>query len=339
MSFTTIGENVHTTRIIRRRDARIGLDEQGREAIAFTDVSGADRWLPISETEQKTMEYEEGRVKHVRNAVRTAMAQGDDADVAHAYLHSVAQRQVDAGAAFLDINVDEISVKLDDQKAAMRWLVGALGPLVSVPLSIDSSNLEIIEAGLEAADHHAGPPMLNSASLERVEALELARTTGGPVIITAAGSSGMPSGAKERVGYVAQMVQNAEARGIEHDRLYIDPLVFPISVDGEFGHHCLDAIREIRETWPDAHITGGMSNVSFGLPNRRLINDAFLVMAIEAGADGGIIDPIMNPPERALAADRTAPAFQLAADVLTGADRHCKAFLRASRSGVLKEAA
>jgi cobalamin-dependent methionine synthase I len=339
LSFTIIGENVHTTRIIRRRDPRIGADEQGREAIAFTDVSGAARWLPVSEVERATMEYEEGRIKHVRNAVRTAMAEGDDADVAHAYLLAIAQQQVDAGAAFLDVNVDEVSVKLEDQKAAMRWLVGAIGPLVDVPLSVDSSNLEIIESGLSAAEHHAGPPMLNSASLERVEALELTSTTGGPVIITAAGSAGMPSGAQERVRYVAQMVEHAEARGIEHDRLYIDPLVFPISVDGEFGHHCLDAIREIRATWPDAHITGGMSNVSFGLPNRRLINDAFLVMAIEAGADGGIIDPLMNPPERALAADRSAPAFQLATDVLTGADRHCKAFLRASRSGALKEAA
>ena len=98
------------------------------------------------------------------------------------------------------------------------------------------------------------------------------------------------------------MVAHAEAHGIEHDRLFIDPLVFPISVDGAFGHHCLDAIREIRARWPAAHITGGMSNVSFGLPNRRLINDAFLVMAIEAGADSGIIDPILNPPARALLA-------------------------------------
>jgi len=339
LSFTIIGENLHTTRIIRRADARVGTDEEGREAIAFTDAEGAHRWLAIAAGEKATMEYEEGRIKHVRNAVRTAMAEGEEADVALAYLHAIAHHQVEAGAAFLDVNVDEVSIKLEDQKAAMRWLVSAVGPLVGVPLSIDSSNLEIIEAGIEAADRHAGPPMLNSASLERVDALELTVATGGAVIITAAGSSGMPSGAQERVGYVAQMVANAEAHSIPHDRLFIDPLVFPISVDGEFGHHCLDAIRTIRERWPEAHITGGMSNVSFGLPSRRLINDAFLVMAIEAGADSGIIDPIMNPPTRALAADRSSPAFALATDVLTGADRNCKAFLRASRAGTLAEAA
>ena len=339
MSFTIIGENVHTTRVIRRRDRRVGSNEQGREAIAFVDEHGAERWLPVSPAEQATMEYGEGRIKHVRTAVRLAMEEGEDAEVAVAYLRALAQHQVAAGAAFLDVNVDEVSLKLPEQKEAMAWLVGLLSPVVAVPLSVDSSNLEIIEAGLAAADQHAGPPMLNSASLERLEALELAAATGGAVVITAAGSAGMPSGSQERVDYASQMVGHAEARGIEHDRLFIDPLVFPISVDGTFGHHCLDAIREIRSRWPAAHITGGMSNVSFGLPNRRLINDAFLVMAIEAGADSGIIDPILNPPARALAGDRSAHPLQLATDVLTGADRNCKAFLRASRAGELEVAA
>jgi len=339
LSFIIIGENVHTTRVIRRTDARVGSDEEGRAAIAFKDETGTTRWLPIPAAEQATMEFQEGRIKHVRTAVRLAMEEGGDAEVALAYLRAIAERQVEAGAAFLDVNVDEVSLKLADQKGAMRWLVGTLGPQVPVPLSVDSSNLEIIEAGIEAAPAHAGPPMLNSASLERIEALDLAAAAGGPVIITAAGVSGMPSGAQERVDNAAQMVQHAQDRGIEYDRLFIDPLVFPISVDGAFGHHCLDAIREIRRRWPSAHITGGMSNVSFGLPNRRLINDAFLVMAIEAGADSGIIDPLLNPPARALLADRAAPAFQLASDVLTGADRNCKAFLKASRAGAFQEAA
>lgn len=336
MSFIIIGENVHTTRIVRRRDQRVVQDERGREAIAFIDEHGVSRAMPVSAAEQATMEYEEGRIKHVRTALRLAMEESEDAEVAVAYLRAIAHHQVAAGAAFLDVNVDEVSLKLSEQKAAMAWLVGLLSPAMAVPLSVDSSNLEIINSGLEAADGHAGTPMLNSASLERLEALDLAAATGGPVVITAAGAAAMPSGAAERVEHAAQMVAHAEARGIDHGRLYIDPLVFPISVDGAFGGHCLEAIREIRERWPQAHITGGMSNVSFGLPNRKLINDAFLVMAIEAGADSGIVDPILNPPARALEVDQSAPAFQLAADVLTGSDRNCKAFLRASRAGTLE---
>jgi 5-methyltetrahydrofolate--homocysteine methyltransferase len=222
----------------------------------------------------------------------------------------------------------------------MRWLVELLAPVSSVPLSIDSSNLDIIRSGMEAAGSAAGAPMLNSASLERLEALAVAKEAGGPVIVTASGDSGMPDGADERVTNASKIVEAATDAGIPLDRLYVDPLVFPISVDGDFGDHCLDAIRAIRERYgPEIHITGGMSNVSFGLPNRRLINDAFLVLAIEAGADSGIIDPITNPPERALSLDRGSRPFELALDVLSGADRHCKAYMKAFRAGELELAA
>jgi cobalamin-dependent methionine synthase I len=182
--------------------------------------------------------------------------------------------------------------------------------------------------------------MLNSASLERIDSLDFVRRSGGPVIVTAAGASGMPNGTEQRVANATAIVEAALAKEIPLTRLYVDPLVFPISVDGAFGHHVLDAIREIRERYgPDIHITGGMSNVSFGIPNRRLINDAFLVMAIEAGADSGILDPLTNPPERALSLDRDTRPFQLALDVLTGADRHCKAYMKAFRAGELEYAA
>jgi cobalamin-dependent methionine synthase I len=340
MTFVIIGENVHTTRVVRRNAPVVVTDEQGREAIEFTDEHGAARHLPISDVEQATQEYMEGRIKHVRTAVRQAMAEGDDADVAVAYLRALAVSQIDAGAQFLDVNVDEVSLKLDEQIEAMRWLVGLLAPVSRVPLSIDSSNLDIITAGMEAADTTAGPPMLNSASLERLEALGVARDAGGPVIVTAAGDSGMPSNAEERVENAVRIVDAALEEGIALDRLYVDPLVFPISVDGDFGDHCLHAIRAIRERYgPEIHITGGMSNVSFGLPNRRLINDAFLVLAIEAGADSGIVDPITNPPERALGLDRGSRPFELALDVLSGADRHCKAYMKAFRAGELELAA
>ena len=102
----------------------------------------------------------------------------------------MAFEQIAAGAAFLDINVDEYSHRLPEQIETMQYLVGLLGEISSVPLSIDSSNGEIIEAGIAAASGHAAPPMLNSASLERIEALDLAKDTGGPVIVTASGASG-----------------------------------------------------------------------------------------------------------------------------------------------------
>ena len=337
--FVIVGENVHTTRVIRRGAASLVAGADGDHAIAFTDEHGESRLLPIDDAERATQEYEEGRVKHVRTAVRQAMDGGAGAE-AVAYLRAMALAQAEAGARFIDVNVDEFSIKLDEQIEAIRWLVALLGPVSPVPLSIDSSNLEIIVAGIEAANAGAGPPMLNSASLERIEALDVAVAAGGPVIVTAAGDEGMPEDAQQRVDNASRIIEAALAKGIPLERMYVDPLVFPISVDGDFGEHCLAAIRELRERYgPEIHITGGMSNVSFGLPNRRLINDAFLILAIDAGADSGIIDPLTNPPERALGLDRGARPVQLALDVLSGADRYCRAYMKAYRAGELEMAA
>ena len=135
--------------------------------------------------------------------------------------------------------------------------------------------------------------MLNSASLERLEALDLARAHDCRVVVTAAGERGMPDGAEARVANATRMVEAALTRGFSQGDLHIDPLVFPNSVDSGFGHHCLDAIRALRARFgADIHITGGMINVSFGLPARKLLNEIFVLLAVEAGADGGIMDPV-----------------------------------------------
>ena len=336
--FRVIGENIHTTRIVRRPGPLVEVDADGREVILFVDEHGVQRKLPIPEEERRTQEYDEGRVKHVRSAVRLAKdGGGEDAATGLAYLRALAVRQVESGAQFLDINVDEFSHRLPEQIETMRWVVDTVASVTDTTLSIDSSNEEIIAAGVEAAAVAAGPPMINSASLERVETLDLAASVGGAVIVTGAGASGMPSNTAERVANASRMVDNALARGIAPDLIYVDPLVFPISVDGDFGEHCLGAFRELRNRYgPEIHLTGGMSNVSFGLPGRRLINDVFLVLAIEAGADSGIIDPVTNSVEDALVLDRESVPYRLALDVLTGADRHCRAYMKAFRAGELE---
>jgi 5-methyltetrahydrofolate--homocysteine methyltransferase len=329
--FVIIGENIHTTRIIRRPSPRLVDDDR---AIAFVDEHGEERRLTIPDEELRSADYDEGRVKHVRAAVRRAK-EGDEAGVA--YLRKLAFEQIENGAGFLDVNVDEYSHRLPEQIETMEFVVSLLAPMSSVPLSIDSSNEEIIAAGMAAA---GGAPMLNSASLERIESLDLAVSVGGPVIVTAAGDSGMPQDTAERVGNAGRMVDAALAKGIAPNLIYVDPLMFPISVDGEFGRHVLDAIRELRAKYgAEIHITGGMSNISFGLPSRRLVNDAFLVLAIEAGADSGIIDPIANDIRRLETLDRSSRPFRLALDVLSGADEHCRAYIRASRAGELEHVA
>src|ERR1051326_542715 len=162
--FFVIGENIHTTRVVLRQGKLVTTLPDGREAVRYTTIGGEERHLVIPEEIKVRQDFQEGRVKHVMIAVRAAMS-GREPETAEglAYLQTMISKQLRAGADFLDLNVDEISLKLEEQKAAMRWLVRTVEPLSPVPLSIDSSNQEILLAGIESASGKAGLPLLNSA--------------------------------------------------------------------------------------------------------------------------------------------------------------------------------
>ena len=332
--FIVIGENIHTTRVYLRHGIHIKVSPDGVESVRFVNVQGDERFLPISEDVRNSEEFDDGRVKHVKVAVQAAM--GSDADLAtlgSEYLEAQIQRQIDRGADLLDLNVDEISLDKKVQQEAMEWLVGFVQDRSSVPLCIDSSNSDTIETGLKSCENRAGRTLLNSASLERIGALDLVGKYDARVIITAAGESGMPQNAEERVANASQMANAAVARGIALSDIYIDPLMFPISVDQQYGNHVFDAIRQLRNHYgPEIHITGGFSNVSFGLPCRKLINDVFTVLAIEAGADSGIVDPVFNDLGRVFTVDRSSAAWEHARALLTGEDPDCMMYLLGFRS-------
>jgi hypothetical protein len=331
--FAVIGENIHTTRIYLRRGKHVMTTDDGADAIRFERADGEEFFLPISEDVKKSQDYEEGRVKHMKVAVQAAM--GNDADLATLgteYLKVQIQRQIDRGADFLDLNVDEISVKEAEQQEAMEWLVGFVQERSSVPLCIDSSNTDTIEIGLKSCDNRSGRTMLNSASLERIGALDLVGKYDSRVIVTAAGEFGMPQNTEERVFNATRITDKAIEKGIALGDIYIDPLMFPISVDQQWVNHVLVAIRQLRAKYgPEIHITGGFSNVSFGLPCRKLINDAFAVLAIDAGADGGIVDPVANDLRNVYTIDQSSVAWEHARSMLVGEDPDCGAYLKAFR--------
>lgn len=330
-SFIVIGENIHTTRVLTRKNPRVVTAADGREGVTY----GEGGFLHIPDAAKRSQDYEEGRIKHVKIAVQAAM-DGDPgrASMGQAYLRHLILLQEQAGAAFLDLNVDEISIKSASQIAAMVWLAKFTQSVSRLPLSIDSSSMEVIEAGMALCDRDRELPLLNSASLERKEALDLARNTGARVVVTAAGGRGMPAGAADRVSNASLMVEAALGKDIAISDIFIDPLIFPISVDKEFALHSLDAMRQLRARFgPGIHITGGFSNVSFGIPHRSAINDVFLRLAVAAGADSGIIDPVANPPARAQELDPGVKLFQMAEAVLLGQDEHCRNYIKAWRKG------
>jgi 5-methyltetrahydrofolate--homocysteine methyltransferase len=339
--FFVIGENIHTTRVVMRAGKLMATTAAGEEAVRYTTAAGETRYLAIPEDIKGRQDYQEGRVKHIMIAVRSAMSGVEPAATeGMIYLRSLVEKQINAGADFLDLNVDEVSLRMAEQKAAMRWLVGVIEPLSRVPLSIDSSNQEILLAGIEACEGRTGKPLLNSASLERIDALDLAGERELPVVITAAGASGMPQNTEERIENASRMINSALAKGIPVERMYVDVLVFPISVDSQFVVHCLDAFRRLRERYGERiHLTGGLSNVSFGLPCRKVINQVFMNLAVAAGADSGIVDPVANDLNGVFTADKQSKPYQLAQEMLLGRDRSCKNYLRAYRKGELETAA
>ena len=340
-SFIVIGENIHTSRVVKRDGVRIGETADGGAAVRVPLPDGGEALLPVQPAIRDTREFASGRVKHVMVAVHEGVTGGPLADLAATYVRWMADRQITGGAAYLDLNVDEFSPEVDGRLAAMAWLVPVVGPVSSVPLSIDSSDSIVMAAGLDLVDPSwagGARPLLNSAAADRQDVLDLAATRGCPVVLSSTGET-MPTGTEERMVRAIEMIELAGAHGLPLDALHVDPLVIPIGVDAEAGSAYLDAVRQLRERYgPDLHITGGVSNVSFGMPSRRLISDVFLDLCVQAGQDSGIVDPVAADIRAALSPDRDAPAYRLAADLLTGVDAFGVEFIEAFRDGRLAPA-
>ena len=329
--FIIVGENIHCTRIYKVGGSFV-KEKDGRHVVVY---QGGE--LPIPSVFTEGAAWEAGKVKHCAVAIWQGH-HGDEAGRAAgiAYLEHLARRQEEAGAAYLDINVDEFSTDIDERVRMMEWTVGVVQNSVSIPVSIDSSNTDILKAGLKAADPSRGRPMVNSVSLERVDAVAAAAEMNAVVIASAAGEAGMPSTAEERLANFERLMPRLKEAGFALPDIHADPLVFPISVDGLNGKRFLDAVAGVRRAHgPEIHIIAGLSNVSFGMPNRKLINQVFSYLAVESGADGGIVDPLQINAGMLNAMDTDSEAFRLAKALLLGEDEFGMNFIAAAREGRL----
>lgn len=336
-NFITVGENIHCTRVVKKGGIFSEIRDEGTEGVKYKNAKGEKMFMAMPEHFKTTQPYQQGQLKHFMFAIWKGLNESDDSVTqGRLYIENAVVRQISAGADFLDLNVDEFSYRLDEQCAAMKWLVGVVQNISNVPPSIDSSKLEIIESGLSNYNGSCGRPMLNSVALERLDALELANEHNARIVVTAAKEDGMPTNEHERVDTVGRILEIAKSKGFESSDIYVDPLFFPISVSNEYGLHALNAIKIIRQEFgKDIHITGGMSNVSFGLPKRKLINEVFVRLAIEYGADSGIIDPVQTRISRVFDMDMNSHPAKIAQDMLLGQDEFCVNYISEFRSGNL----
>ncbi len=335
-TFIVVGENIHCTRIVKRGGIKTVALPGGGEGVKFTS-DGVDRVLPIpADWSSVSPAFEEGKVKHVALAIHQTL-HGSDADKATAedYLCYLAERQIRGGATFLDLNVDEYSTDPKIQAETMVYMASFLSSRYDTPLSIDSSNPHTLRAGLEVCRKDIAPPMINSISLERPEVIELAKEFGADAIVNAAGREGMPADDASRMANFRELMGMLDNAGIARNRLHLDPLVLPISVDPLNGAHFLGATAQARAEFEGIHLNGGLSNISFGMPSRKLLNSVFVYLCAEAGTDGGIIDPVSIPVTSLAELDTTSEPFVLAKAVLDGSDMFGMEYITAFREGRL----
>lgn len=332
-TFIVIGENIHCTRVLKRDG---NLVDAAARVIRYDD-GGNKKTLPIPEILLKSADWENGKIKHCVAAIWQGLyGRGPAQEAGRDYLRVMAAKQEQAGAAFLDVNVDEFSMDLPERIKAVQWTAALVQGASRLPLSIDSSNSDIMRAGLKACEKARGRPMVNSISLERMGLLDAAAEYKPAVVASAAGEKGLPATTQERLDNLGRLIPQLTAKGIQMDWIHVDPLVYTISTDPNNGKMFLDAVQAIRAKYGHAvHIIGGLSNVSFGMPARKLINQVFAYLAVEAGGDGGIVDPLQINAKILQGLDTKTEPFQLAKALLLGTDDFGANFIAAHREDKL----
>ena len=228
-----------------------------------------------------------------------------------------ALRQVEAGAQMLDVNA---GIPLADEPALLAKAVKLVQSLTDVPLSIDSSIVEALDAGLSA---YQGKPLVNSVTgedevMERV--FPLIARHGAAVVAISNDETGISEDPDVRFEVAKRIVSRASDHGIPTADVVVDPLVMPIGAMATAGRQVFHLVRRLRDELR-VNTTCGASNVSFGLPNRAGISAAFLAMAIGAGMTSAITNPLEAEIRQAI----------LAADVLNGNDPNCVTWIRTYR--------
>lgn len=335
--FIVVGENIHCSRIVKRGGIKTTTLSGGGEAVKFV-YGDLERFLPVpADWEQRSPAFAEGKIKHVALAIyQSLQGTGDDQAAGEDYLCYQADRQIAGGTTYLDLNVDEYTTDAAEATEVMAYTANFLSSRYDTPLSIDSSNPDILRIGLENCRKDIKPPMLNSVSLERVEAIDLVKEFNTDVIVGASGREGMPADAEQRMVNFREVMGMMADAGIPNERMHLDPLVLPISTDSMNGKHFMDATAQAAKEFAGAHFNGGLSNISFGMPARKLLNLAFMHLCAEVGTDGGIIDPAATPLSAIAELDPESEPFKLAKAVLTGDDMFGMEYIGAYREGRLK---
>ncbi|MFN8455148.1 MAG: dihydropteroate synthase [Anaerolineae bacterium] len=255
------------------------------------------------------------KINGTRQRVAKAIAERD-AD----FIQELARQQAEAGSTWLDVNAGtHPNQEADD----LIWLIENVQAAVETPLCLDSANPQALARAIKAV---AKTPLINSISAEpeRLEGiLPWWPGTAAELLPWRWMGRRFPEHGRPTAHYSEDYGGHPRRRHPD-ERVYIDPLTMTISTNLQSGVIACESIRAIHQEYPQVHFTVGLSNISFGLPARSHINRAFLTLAMAAGLDSAILDPL----------DRDLRATILATELVLGRDRHCLNYTRAYRAGV-----
>jgi cobalamin-dependent methionine synthase I len=236
-----------------------------------------------------------------------------------AFIQEEAAKQVKSGAHVLDVNGGVPG----QERELLPWLVTIVQEAVDVRLCLDSADPEALRRALPLCRKR---PIINSITdeHERFEAIfPLVKEFDTEVIALCMSDNGPPSGLEDRMETATRLIESLQAGGVPFERIYLDACIFPLSVGAGHTVSTLEAVGRIGSLYPDVHKCCGLSNVSHGLPARKLLNEAYLMMLMARGLDAAILDPT----------DPRLMAMVTAANALLGKDEYCMEYLKAYRSG------
>lgn len=252
-----------------------------------------------------------------RKPIREAVENKDEQ-----YIRQIAKAQEEAGATYIDVNCGTF---IESEVPTMEWLVDLILQETQLPLCIDSPNPLALEAGLKKAVN--GKPMINSITDETARwnaVLPLVKEYNAKIIALCIEDAGMPKTQADRLRIADTLINKLTKEGVALDDIYIDPLIKPIGTDKKNGIEVMEAVQKIMEGYPGVHTVCGLTNISYSLPARKVLNRTFKIQCMARGMDSFILDPTNKDMRGAL----------LASQALMGQDNFCRKFINGFRQGL-----
>jgi 5-methyltetrahydrofolate--homocysteine methyltransferase len=256
------------------------------------------------------------RINGTRKSIREAIEKKD-----RDFIKKEIKKQIECGAHYIDLNAG-IGKGKEREKEDIKWLIESLYEIGDIPVCIDSSDPDVIDFGLSLIKN--SDKIINSINGEKVKIERLLpvieKYPESKIICLTMDENGIPSDYKKRVEIAENLIKILNKLGVKNENIFVDCLVEPVSVNTQNGIIFLNALKEVKKL--NVKTTCGLSNVSFGLPNRKIVNKYFLALCIYEGLDSAIIDPTIPDIREAICV----------AELLTGKDEFCINFIKNVRN-------